>query len=158
MQVFDLTRLREVTDLPGEFEPDALYERVASVHNLAINEDTGIAYAVGSNSGGDTCGGGLHMIDINEPMDPVFVGCFQDRTTGRAGTGYTHDAMCIIYQGPDTEHAGKEICFGSNETALSIADCDRQGEPCLFVQRFLSQRGLRTPRMDHRGPSLLLHE
>ena len=129
MQVFDLTRLREVTDLPGEFEPDALYERVASVHNLAINEDTGIAYAVGSNSGGDTCGGGLHMIDINEPMDPIFVGCFQDLTTGRAGTGYTHDAMCTIYQGPDTEHAGKEICFGSNETALSIADVTDKENP-----------------------------
>ena len=129
MQVFDLTRLRELTELPGEFEPDALYERVASVHNLAINEDTGIAYAVGSNSGGDTCGGGLHMIDINEPMDPIFVGCFQDRTTGRVGTGYTHDAMCVIYQGPDTEHAGKEICFGSNETALSIADVTDKENP-----------------------------
>ncbi len=129
MQVFDLTRLREVTNLPGEFEPDALYDRVASVHNIAINEDTGIAYAVGANSGGDTCGGGLHMIDINEPTDPMFVGCFQDSTTGRAGTGYTHDAMCIIYQGPDTEHVGKEICFGSNETALSIADVTDKENP-----------------------------
>lgn len=129
MQVFDLTRLREVTDLPGEFEPDALYDRVASVHNIAINEDTGIAYAVGANSGGDTCGGGLHMIDINEPTNPMFVGCFQDSTTGRGGTGYTHDAMCIIYQGPDTEHVGKEICFGSNETALSIADVTDKENP-----------------------------
>ncbi|MDH3225080.1 MAG: choice-of-anchor B family protein, partial [Gemmatimonadota bacterium] len=35
---------------------------------------------------------------------------------------YTHDAQCVVYDGPDEEHRGKEICFGANETALSIAD------------------------------------
>ncbi len=109
MQVFDLTRLRGVSGKPAAFLPDVLYDRIASAHNIAINESTGIAYVLGSNSGGETCGGGLHMIDINDPIDPTFVGCFQDPTTGRAGTGYTHDAMCIIYRGPDADYAGREI-------------------------------------------------
>ncbi|MCG8470025.1 MAG: choice-of-anchor B family protein, partial [Gemmatimonadetes bacterium] len=129
MQVFDLTRLRDVTDAPAEFEPDALYDGIASAHNIVINEETGTAYAVGSNSGGETCGGGLHMIDINSPKDPSFLGCFQDTNTGYAGTGYSHDAMCINYDGPDTEHAGKEICFGSNENNLSIADVTDKDNP-----------------------------
>ena len=122
MQVFDLTRLRDVTNAPVEFEPDALYDRVASVHNIVINEEVARAYAVGSNSGGETCGGGLHMIDISDPLNPTFDGCFQDMNTGFARTGYSHDAMCMTYDGPDAEHVGKEICFGSNENALSISD------------------------------------
>ena len=70
---------------------------------------------MGSRGGGDTCGGGLHMIDIRDPKTPTFAGCFADPTTGRSGTGYSHDAQCVSYRGPDEEHVGKEICFGANE-------------------------------------------
>lgn len=122
MQVFDLTRLRDVNGEPRTFDADAHYDGLYSVHNIVINEETGFAYAVGSRGGGETCGGGLHIIDIRDPKSPTFAGCFADTNTGRQGTGYTHDAQCVVYQGPDTEHQGKEICFGANETALSIAD------------------------------------
>lgn len=124
MQVFDLTQLRDVdpASMPVQFEQTALYDEVASVHNIVINEESGFAFAVGSNSGGETCGGGLHIIDIRNQLQPTFAGCFSDTETGRSGTGYTHDAQCVMYTGPDTEHQGKEICFGANETALSIAD------------------------------------
>ena len=44
MQVFDLTRLRDVGESPAIFEPDVLYEEIASAHNVAINEDSGTAY------------------------------------------------------------------------------------------------------------------
>ncbi|MDE2995803.1 MAG: choice-of-anchor B family protein [Bacteroidota bacterium] len=128
MQVFDLTRLRDVTE-PQTFEVDAFYGDIGSAHNIVINEETGFAYAVGVNSGGETCGGGLHMIDINDPVNPTFVGCFGHEGTGRAGTGYSHDAQCVTYAGPDTEHAGKEICFGGNETAVSIADVSDKSNP-----------------------------
>jgi choice-of-anchor B domain-containing protein len=67
------------------------------------------------------------MIDIRTPASPTFAGCFGDPNTGNAGTGYSHDAMCIVYDGPDAEHVGKEICFGSNENALSIADVTDKG-------------------------------
>lgn len=129
MQVFDLTRLRDVGSEPVTFEVDAHYDGIASAHNIVINEATGFAYSVGSSGGGETCGGGLHMIDINEPTEPAFVGCFGHEGTGRRGTGYSHDALCLIYDGPDREHAGKEICFGSNETDVSIADVTDKENP-----------------------------
>ncbi len=122
MQVFDLTRLRGFDGTPETFEVDAHYDGLYSVHNIVINEETGFAYAAGSRGGGETCGGGLHIIDIRDPKSPTFAGCFADTNTGRQGTGYTHDAQCVVYEGPDEEHQGKEICFGANETALSIAD------------------------------------
>ena len=129
MQVFDLTRLRSVGDEPVTFDEDALYDEIASAHNIVINEETGFAYAVGANSGGETCGGGLHIIDIRDPKNPTFQGCFADTTTGNAGTGYSHDAMCTVYNGPDAEYQGKEVCFGSNENALSIADLSDKQNP-----------------------------
>jgi choice-of-anchor B domain-containing protein len=129
MQVFDLTKLRDVRGEPMTFEQDAIYERIASAHNIVINEDTGFAYAVGVNSGGETCGGGLHMINIQDPLTPLFAGCFQDMSTGNQNTGYSHDAQCINYNGPDEEHRGQEICFGANETALSIADVTDKAAP-----------------------------
>ncbi|MEF8864629.1 MAG: choice-of-anchor B family protein [Salinibacter sp.] len=124
MQVFDLTRLRDVNaeQMPVTFDHDVLYDRVNSVHNVVINEQTGYAYAVGSSGGGETCGGGLHMIDIEDPLNPTFEGCFADPSTGRSGTGYTHDAQCVVYEGPDAEYQGREICIGLNETAISVAD------------------------------------
>jgi choice-of-anchor B domain-containing protein len=121
VQVFDLTQLRNVTE-PVTFEETAHYDQVASAHNIVINEASGFAYSVGNRAGGETCGGGLHIINIQEPTNPTFAGCFADTETGRASTGYTHDAQCVTYAGPDEEHAGKEICMGANETALSIGD------------------------------------
>ncbi len=132
MQVFDLTRLRDFSGEVLTFEVDAHYDRVSSVHNIVINEETGFAYAVGASSGGDTCGGGLHMIDINDPLNPTFAGCFAHEGTGRTGTGYSHDAQCVVYNGPDTEHAGKEICLGSNENALSVADVTDKENPVVL--------------------------
>jgi hypothetical protein len=36
------------------------------------------------------------MVDISTPLNPVYAGCF-------SSDGYTHDAECIIYNGPDHE-------------------------------------------------------
>ncbi len=129
MQVFDLTQLRSVEAPPVQFAETAHYDQIFSSHNIVINEDTGFAFAVGASAGGETCGGGLHMIDIRDPVSPTFAGCFADPTTGRRKTGYSHDAQCVIYHGPDTEHRGKEICVGSNETAISISDVTDKANP-----------------------------
>jgi len=128
MQVFDLTQLRGAT-APQTFDETAHYDKINSAHNIVINEETGFAYSVGSSAGGETCGGGLHMINIQNPAQPTFAGCFADPETGRSGTGYSHDAQCVIYHGPDSEHEGKEICLGSNETALSVADVTDKDNP-----------------------------
>jgi len=118
MQVFDLTRLRNVQDPPVFFDHDVLYTEFGRAHNIAINESTGYAYVVGS----DTYGGGLHIIDLADPLNPVFAGFHADSTVGRASTGYVHDTQCVNYTGPDNDYSGHELCFNSSETHLVIAD------------------------------------
>lgn len=129
MQVFDLTHLRDVKNVPVTFDADFTYRKFGSAHNIVINEESGYAYATGANSGGESCGGGLHMMDIHDPKNPQFLGCFADPQTGRANTGYTHDALCVMYHGPDTKYSGHEICIGSNETMISIADVTDKKAP-----------------------------
>jgi len=124
VQVFDLTQLRGVTTFT-EFKMTYHYQNLGSVHNIALNEATGYAYATGISSASSSdykCGGGLHMLDLSNPAEPQFAGCFSHDGTGRSGTGYTHDAQIVIYNGPDADYKGKEIAFSSNETALSIGD------------------------------------
>ena len=123
VQIFDLTQLRDVRDPPVTFEETAVYDGVFSSHNIVINEETGFAHAVGSSGGGEACGGGLHMIDIRDPANPRFAGCFADPNIGGSlGAGYTHDAQCVIYDGPDEDYVGREICFHASITALGISD------------------------------------
>lgn len=129
MQVVDLTDLRNYEGTPLTLEEAAHYDNIHSAHNVVINTDTGFAFVVGSSGGGQTCGGGLHMVNIQNPTQPTFAGCFSDPTTGRSGTGYTHDAQCVTYHGPDDEHQGDEICFGANETDISIADVTNKDNP-----------------------------
>jgi choice-of-anchor B domain-containing protein len=128
MQIFDLTRLRNVTS-PQTFTADVTYRGVSAAHNVAVDSATNTVYITGANSGGETCGGGLHMVDVKDPRHPQFLGCFQDMGTGFAGTGYSHDVLCTIYHGPDARYANREICFGGNETALSIADVTDKKAP-----------------------------
>jgi choice-of-anchor B domain-containing protein len=121
MQVFDLTRLRDVSGEPVEFEPDFTYTNMASAHNVVADPESEFLYIVGANSGGETCGGGLHIVDAGEPLNPTFAGCYHD--TGSPGSrGYTHDAQCLVYRGPDEEYAGRRLCIGSNESEINIAD------------------------------------
>ena len=134
VQIFDLTQLRDTSGPPVTFTETARYDGIASSHNIVINEETGTAYAVGSSMGGQTCGGGLHMIDVRTPAEPSFLGCFADTTTGRQRTGYSHDAQCVIYRGPDEDYQGREICFGANETALSIADVTDRDNPVAIAR------------------------
>jgi choice-of-anchor B domain-containing protein len=122
--VFDLTRLRGV-DSEQVWTEDARYPLVSAVHNLAINEDSGFAYLVGGNAGivvPDQCNSGLHMIDINDPKSPTFAGCFAD-------DGYTHDTQCVMYEGPDEAHHGKEICVSSNEDHVAVVDVTDKANP-----------------------------
>lgn len=118
MQVFDLTRLRGLDEGNRTFEPDAHYDGFSNTHNLAINEDTGYAYAVGTN----TCDGGPHMVDIQSPQSPEFAGCV-------AEDGYTHDTQVVTYQGPDEDYQGREIALSSNEDTLTIVDVTDKENP-----------------------------
>ncbi len=123
MQVFDLRRLRNVNAAPREFTEDAHHAGFRRAHNLAINADTGFAFAVGTEP--ETCAGGIYMIDIRQPRSPQFVGCFAD-------DGYTHDVECVTYRGPDAEHQGREICFASNTDSLTIVDVSNKTAPRML--------------------------
>jgi choice-of-anchor B domain-containing protein len=129
MQVLDLRKLRDFQGTPLTLSPDALYTGFSVAHNIAINEETHRAYIVGARGVGQSCGGGLHIVDISNPLEPSFLGCFSDARTGRAGTGYSHDTQCVVYKGPDTIYSGREICVSSNETALSVADVTDASSP-----------------------------
>lgn len=103
MQVFDLTKLRNVTDAPTTFSADARYTGFGNAHNIVINEDTGFAYAVGTSG----FNGGPHFVDITNPLNPIGAG-------GYAMDDYSHDAQVVMYNGPDSDYSGKEILIGSN--------------------------------------------
>ena len=118
MQVFDLTRLRDVANPPMTFWVDAHYSGIGGVHNIVINEDTGYAYSVG----GGLYGGGPHFINIQDPLNPVGEG-------GYSGGGYTHDAQVVIYNGPDSDYTGREIYFGSNASHVVIVDVTDKSNP-----------------------------
>ena len=128
MQVYDLSQLRDITDMPAIVEPSAVYEEIYSAHNVIINENTGFAYIVAASGGGETCGGGYHMVDINDPLNPTFAGCFSDPSSG-AGGNHIHDAQCVLYDGPDEDYQGSEICFGANASVFSIADVSDKENP-----------------------------
>jgi choice-of-anchor B domain-containing protein len=130
MQIFDLTQLRDVQpdDMPVTFPETAHYAGTNSTHNVVINEETGFAYAVGNRSGGETCGGQLHMINIQDPANPTFAGCFSYETAGG-----THDSQCVIYHGDDLDYKGHEICLNSSGNMFVIADVTDKANPITLA-------------------------
>jgi choice-of-anchor B domain-containing protein len=111
LQVFDLTQLRLLNGGPVTLNATTWYTGFGPGHNLAANEETGFLYVLGS----DTCAGGPHVLDLSSPSDPVFVGCF-------SGDGYTHDAQCVVYEGPDLDYFGREICFSANPATSGLGE------------------------------------
>lgn len=123
MQVFDLTRLRNVTT-PQIFTPDTRYDGFGNCHNIAINEETGFAYCIGTS----TFSGGPHVVNIQNPLNPVF-------SFGYSSQQYSHDAQIVIYNGPDTQYIGKEIYFGANEDKVTVLDVTDKSNP-IFISNF----------------------
>lgn len=118
MQVFDLTRLRNVANPPQTFAADANYNEFGMAHNIVINEDSGYAYVVGS----DTFNGGPHFVNIQNPTMPTAAGGYED-------DAYSHDAQVVTYNGPDADYAGSEIYIGSNEDVVVIIDVTDKANP-----------------------------
>jgi choice-of-anchor B domain-containing protein len=131
IQVFDLTQLRNVKS-PMEFKETAHYDSLANTHTITLNQETGFAYVNGSN----TCGGGLHMIDVRTPTKPTFVGCYPETLGGRTG-GYIHDAQCLVYRGPDQQYKGREICVNYALSGIGIADVtDKQQPKTISIAKY----------------------
>jgi choice-of-anchor B domain-containing protein len=127
VQVFDLTRLRSVTSPPQTFEADARYTGTGNAHTLTINQDIGHLYIAGGTdvNTADCHGGGLHIVDVTTPTVPTFAGCFD-------ASGYTHEAECLTYQGPDTTYAGRQICVAYNVNHVAFVDVTNPAAPALI--------------------------
>ena len=134
LQIFDLTRLREI-DAFKSLIPDKRLDTFGNAHNIAINESTGYAYVIGS----QRFSGGPLIIDINDPKNPVEVG-------GYRNMGYSHDAQIVSYHGPDENFKGKEIYIGSNSDGGSnnkvvIVDVTDKSNPELITTKSYSGSG-----------------
>ncbi|WP_245916247.1 choice-of-anchor B family protein [Aureicoccus marinus] len=120
MQIFDLTRLRGQTSA-STYDADAVYNGIGNAHNVVINEDIGYAYPVGTDRN-DTYQGGVHFVDVSNPESPSPGG-------GYGGSGYTHDAQVITYNGPDQVYLGREIFVGANENEVVFVDITDKSNP-----------------------------
>ncbi|MDP2688459.1 MAG: choice-of-anchor B family protein [Aequorivita sp.] len=150
MQIFDLRRLRALTGNPAvtytKTQTDGnLYWHASygSAHNIVINEVSGYAYILGSqsfNSGGPII---VKLDDNNDgiPTDPVIVKLFPDLF-------YCHDAEVVIYDGPDPDHQGKEIMVGafSGDDKINIIDFTNKTDPTVistvtYANKFYTHQG-----------------
>ncbi len=148
IQLFDLTQLRDVSNpsSTNQFDESGHYAGIGQAHNININEETGYLYAVGfTQSGNFDCNeGGLHIVDLSDPVNPVYAGCFDN-------SGYIHDTQCIVYNGPDQDYVGREICFNSNgnyngKNTITIVDVTDKSQPVL-----ISETGYSNSQYSHQG-------
>ena len=128
LQIFDLTRLREINTFQSLI-PDKRLNTFGNAHNIAINESTGYAYVIGA----QRYSGGPLFIDINDPKNPIEAG-------GYRNMGYSHDAQVVSYHGPDENFTGKEIYIGSNSDGGSnnkvvIVDVTDKSNPELITTK-----------------------
>ena len=98
LQIFDLTRLRNVANPPVTFTEDAHYAGFGSSHTIFADKGAPYVYAVGTG----TYSGGLHVVNVSNPLAPTFAGAW-------SADGYIHESNVILYNGPDAAHVGKRI-------------------------------------------------
>lgn len=123
LQVFDLTQLRGLSGPPVTFTLTAHRAQFGSAHNVAVDEASATLIVVGANTGS----GGPIFYDLSDPAAPVFESQY-------SGDGYTHDAHCVVYAGPDASAVGRELCFASNEDSLTILDVTDKGAIALLAR------------------------
>ena len=98
IQVVDLSQVptMEPMDNLGTL---AWYTGFGGAHNIVANPESDFVYGVGT----DTFNGGLHIVDVSDPANPVLAGSWEE--------SYVHDAQVVNYTGPDPDHNGKELAF-----------------------------------------------
>ena len=126
MQVYDLEQLRVINDVQN-LTPSFVYSNHGSAHNIAINTKTGYSYTAGIGSSSNPVG--IYALNINNPIDPKLELEYPD-------FGYSHDAQIVNYNGPDTDHFGKEIYVGSNENKVVFVDVSDKSNPKLISEFF----------------------
>ncbi|KEY64012.1 hypothetical protein S7711_07376 [Stachybotrys chartarum IBT 7711] len=122
VQIFDMNKVAEIdpaspvrfdpaTDLVGLFDDLP----IGRAHNVVVDWDNQYAIAVGAQPRNQTCLAGLEYIDLTDPTNPFKPGC-------ASADGYTHDAQCVNYNGPDSRYLGRNICVAYNEDSVTVWD------------------------------------
>ena len=131
LQIVDLNSLLTLPlDQVTQLEPDGFYGGFGNAHNIMINEETGYAYPIGTS----TFSGGLHILDLAEPLNPVLVGSYDG--------AYSHDVHPIVYTGPDADYYGREmvICF-NGYGGVAIVDAEDKEDVSLVSSLTYAQSG-----------------
>ena len=81
-----------------------------NAHNLAINESSGCAYTIGS----DTFDEASHMVKLAQPRNPLFSRC--------GSQGHIYDTQFVDYSGPNPNHVGAQICLEHDKDHFAIVD------------------------------------
>ncbi|TLD07564.1 hypothetical protein PgNI_10936 [Pyricularia grisea] len=122
IQIFDLNKVADLSpDSPVTFNPQTdligLFDDlpIGRAHNVVIDWDNEYAIAVGAQPRNQTCQAGLEYIDLSNPSSPFKPGC-------ASSDGYTHDAQCVTYNGPDSRFLGRNICVAYNEDSVTVWD------------------------------------
>ena len=121
LQVFDLTQLRGVPNPPVTFAESAHYAGFVAGHSLWMDQATGYLYVF--RSVGDACQNGVHVVNVQNPLQPTFAGCF-GQTDTPLSTG-----ECLVYDGPDHDYHGHEVCFVGSDDNVSIFDVTNKSQP-----------------------------
>ncbi len=131
LQMFDLTQLRTVVNPPVTFTETAHYAEIGAAHTLWINQETGYLYAV-IRSTDSSCNAGVQILNLQNPTSPSQAGCIDE------GEAPISTAECLVYDGPDHDYHGHEICFLASDDNVSIADVTNKAAPTI-IKRFTYQ-------------------
>jgi choice-of-anchor B domain-containing protein len=113
MQILDLTQVLDLSGFPFNISATSHYVGFGHAHNVAVNVETNYAYAVGTN----TFSGGLHIVDVSDPLNPVLAGSYEG--------AYSHDVQPVVYNGLDVDYQGQEIVFCFNgQQGLAILNAE----------------------------------
>ena len=131
LQIMNLLQLDNVVGAPVTFTADAHYAGFGHCHTINIDPVSGILCAMGTN----TYSGGPHLVDIQNPLNPVLLGGF-------ANAGYTHDGFITTYTGPDPDHQGDVIIVCCNgTTGLAIVNATDPTDIQLLDTYLYNQTG-----------------
>ncbi|SMQ51851.1 unnamed protein product [Zymoseptoria tritici ST99CH_3D7] len=127
VQIFDMNKVAAIDPKrPVTFSRDdveSIFDDlpIGRAHNIVIDWDNEYAIAVGAQPRNQTCQAGLEYINLDDPRNPFKPGC-------AASDGYTHDAQCVTYNGPDTRYKGSNICVAYNEDSITVWDSTDQAD------------------------------
>ncbi|KEY65503.1 hypothetical protein S7711_09293 [Stachybotrys chartarum IBT 7711] len=137
IQIFDMATLLDLPHGEGVKQLDPIADLAAHITDLPVGASHNVVagsdflLAVGSRDSDETaCLGGPIIYDLTDISNPVLKGC-------NAVDGYTHDAQCVVYNGPDERYLGHDLCFGYNEDTLTIYDVtDRANSSIISITSY----------------------